>query len=219
MKRVFISKNLKECETVLDSFKDAKYHFYCSSLIDFEGIDFELNEDYQVVFFGSVRAYNFFRKLVNIESGIEIACAGRTTANYIESQSQKVDFVPSTPDIIGASKEFKKWVGSKKVVFPISDRSLHTFSKGLLSSQIIERIIYRTKLRQEIIPESDIYFFSSPSNVEAFFLMNKMNPNAQVYAWGKSTENKLKEANIPSILMEAPSLQEVIKILNIKKPA
>lgn len=213
MKRVFISKNLKECEPVIDSLRDSNYEFICKSLIKFDEVPFEINEDYEVLFFGSIRSFDFFTKKMKINDGVEIACAGRTTANYIKQYGYDVQFVPFSPDVNVASEEFRDWLGSRKVLFPTSDKTLKTFSNKIKPDQLFERIIYTTKLEKQKVPASDLYFFSSPSNVDAFFLMNTIYPSAKVFAWGRSTGNRLKELNVVATIMEAPSIEEVLNIL------
>lgn len=213
MKRVFISKEIEECAIVLNNSYPEEYQFTFQSFINFEPVDFVLNDAYEVILFSSKRSAHFFLEKEQINSQSQVACVGLSTAEYLNGKGVKVDFVPVSSDINLAAEQFKQWVCDKKVFAPISNRSLRTFLNVLEADQIVEEVVYKTSTIDIELRTCDIYFFSSPSNVEGFLKSNEIPIDAKVYAWGSSTKEALKKAGIHSSSLECPNLQQVVRVL------
>ncbi|MFK7784343.1 MAG: hypothetical protein AB8B56_04455, partial [Crocinitomicaceae bacterium] len=72
-------------------------------------------------------------------------------------------------------KDFKRFLGaersrSARVLFPISDWSLKTISSVIEDDLKEEVVVYSTTVIGKEIEPCNMYIFSSPSNVEGFFL-------------------------------------------------
>lgn len=153
----------------------------------------------------------FFKAQQEIPKSIEIACVGAKTAQLLESMGFQIAFNGSEEkDIHAVAASFKSWLGDRSVLFPTSDRSLHTISKGLPARQIREVIVYKTVVSGKAIPQQEIYVFTSPSNVEGFLSENTVPMDAHIVAWGKSTAHALESYGISSFILEEPSLTALI---------
>jgi hydroxymethylbilane synthase len=75
--------------------------------------------------------------------------------------------------------------------------SVKTFQNQLPKSQVINLPIYKTSPKENIkIELKDIYIFTSPSNVEAYFSCNTYKENATYVAMGICTGKKLEEFQV-----------------------
>jgi len=216
-KRIFISKNASEIEAYREQLETKGYEIIAHSFLSFSPVEFNVKHDYDVIFFGSPRAVAFFTNAQSISSSAKIACVGSKTAEVLESMGHSVDFVgEKSSDPKSVAEDFKGWVegrtstalsprgyGSegvahnpRRVLFPISNRSLKTIVSVIPENQKEVVVIYATEVTGKVVPECDVYAFSSPSNVEGFFEHNTLPDNCEVIAWGKSTEGALEEMGV-----------------------
>lgn len=196
MKRLFISKSQSEL-TVLPSFCEAEgISLVAQSLIRFERIPFTLTQPSQVVFLGSIRAARYFLENEKISEETAVACIGETTADRIRALGIHVDFIggkSGQPDQV--ADEFVRWAGQRRVLIPCSEQSNRSIAKKLPVDQFEEVHVYRTLPACQPVSSSDIYVFTSPSNVKSFLSCNAK-PEGQVIAWGETTAKALQEAGI-----------------------
>lgn len=213
---LFISKNPGEV-TQLQYFTDQNdIHLTAYSFLEFRQVDFKLPTHFDVIFFGSPRAVVFFQSRYAIPSDTEIACVGGKTASLLKSMGHKLAFNGEGKGSISeVANEFRLWLGSRVVLFPVSSKSLGTISKGLSERQAIQVVCYETVIREkELDQKFDTYVFTSPSNVEGFFKANSIPESANVIAWGESTAGALEEYNIQKVeTLEEPSKDALISII------
>lgn len=195
--KIFISKNASEIDPVRSQFDELGFEveahsFLSFSLVESDSYRSEIETSYDVIFFGSPRAVIFFKASQSISESAEIACIGEKTAELLESLGYDVAFrgeKSGEPKVV--AEEFKVWLGSRSVLFPVSDRSLKTVSGLIGENQKEEVVVYSTEVKGKLVGVSDVYVFTSPSNVEGFFIDNVIPEGAKVIAWGKSTETAL----------------------------
>ncbi len=217
-KRIFISKNASEIASLRSQFEAKGYEVIAHSFLSFSVVEFEIQHPYDVIFFGSPRAVIFFKASESISPDKLIACVGSKTAEVLESMGHKVDFVgKNSSDPKTVAEDFKSWLAERsrsqrerdslessqqtqamelshrRVLFPLSSRSLKTIAGAIPEDQKEEVVVYQTEVTGKVIPKCDVYAFSSPSNVEGFFEVNTISEGAEVIAWGTSTERALKE--------------------------
>lgn len=188
-KRIFISKNASEIEPFRLEFEQLGFTVVNHSFLSFSPVPFEVQRAFDVIFFSSVRSVIFFKASHSIPVNSLIACIGEKTAELLITLGQSVDFKGSQsgePKVV--AEEFKAWLGDKRVLFPISDRSLKSISSEIADAQKEEVVVYSTAVIGKAVEECDVYVFTSPSNVEGFFELNIVPVGARVIAWGKSTE-------------------------------
>lgn len=166
------------------------------TLIDFKALPFEINEEYEVVFFSSPRSFNYFTRSASISPSAQIAVIGNGTANFINGKVSSIDFIgkqAGKPDEVAA--EFLHWLGNRKVLFPLALHSNESISSKIPANQKVEVRVYETVLSPVSIEPQDWYVFTSPSNVRSFFESNTLPTFAKVIAWGKTTEKELTKLN------------------------
>lgn len=215
VKRVFISKNASEVESLNTFLESKNSSLVAHSFLKFSPLNKDITQNYDVIFFGSPRAVSFFTAQHQIPKGAEIACVGGKTAQNIEDLDFQVAFNGDKKGTIDeVARLFKEWCGDKKVLFPISTRSLKTFSSLFENQQKVELEIYETLLVGQEIEPCDTYVFTSPSNLEGFLEMNSIPQNARVIAWGDSTKRALDQANIPvQFVLTDPTVEALIQYL------
>lgn len=188
-KRIFISKNASEIDPYRSQFEQLGYNVITHSFLSFVPVPFEVQREYDVIFFSSVRSVMFFKASQSIPAHTLIACIGDKTAELLAQLGHTVDFKGSQsgdPKVVAA--EFKEFLEDKNVLFPLSDRSLKSISSEIADEQKEEVVVYSTAVIGKAVEECDVYVFTSPSNVEGFFELNTVPVEAKVIAWGKSTE-------------------------------
>ena len=222
-KQLFISKNDSEIDPFRSQFEELGFEVEGHSFLSFSGVEFEALQNYNVIFFGSPRAVIFFMEGSSIPEGVEVACIGDKTAELLESLGYIVSFRGERSGEPGVVAEaFKVWLGSRtstplspKVLFPVSDRSLKTISSEIDEDQKEEVVVYSTEVKGKLVGVSDVYVFTSPSNVEGFFIDNVIPLGSEVIAWGKSTETTLiSRGSAVNYCLTNSSFEELIEYLS-----
>jgi uroporphyrinogen-III synthase len=213
--RVFISKNASDCESLVHFCNQNSIELIAQSLIEFEAVPFEIESNYDIAFFSSIRSGQFFFKNELQKSNVVYACIGQTTNSKLKKLGIECEFVgeeAGNPQKI--AEEFKSWVKNRTVIFPQSNLSLGTFSSILPENQVINKIVYKTNLIERKIENCQIYIFTSPSNLDAFLTINEIADNAKIIVWGKSTENRLlKKGIIADFVLAKSNFAELIEVL------
>jgi uroporphyrinogen-III synthase len=163
----------------------------CYAFIIRNPILFKYPENYDVLFISSPKSLQFI-DLTLIPEHIRYACVGSGSKEALEKHNKKVSFFHKTPgDPFEVSKAFLKFLKTKTVFFPVSNKSLGSISETIPENQKIIIPIYRTKPREKYLGEQDVYIFTSPSNVEGFLKTNIFPNSCKIIAWGKSTQKSL----------------------------
>lgn len=191
---VFISKNENELGDLPAFLASAGIALQCSSLLRFEALDFDLESTAEVVFFPSIRAAQFL-----IDSGKmdlrkhTLACSGKQTAERIGELGFNCEFVgKNAGEPLEVAREFSEWLGSRNVLVPHSDRSALSIRTYIPEEQFSAVLVYRTVLSEIGIAPCDVYAFSSPSNIEAFFSCNELKAGSRVIVWGQASLKALE---------------------------
>ncbi len=216
MKQIFISKDANELETLNELMGNRDFRFECKSLIDFKSLSFDLPNDFEVVFFSSIRSAKFLSesKKINLDN-YSIACAGSQTALKLNEMGLKPDFIASNAsNPKHVSEEFSTWLGARKVFIPSSNRSLRSIEESISAEQIKRAILYETLLLPLQVVSIDILVFTSPSNVHAYFINNEILEHSIVIAWGHSTKRALLGYGCESgIVLRDGTISELKSIL------
>lgn len=214
---VYISRDLKESEELERLLRTNGIVLLASSMIKTESISFSQpipNTDW--IFFSSKNAVRyFFEQQPEIKSQ-RMAAVGRGTAEVLE-EFTKVDFVGNNIDTHITAKEFKKHIDNETVLFPQSEQSRKSIEHAFDTAQVHELVCYRTKQNAHEIGFADVLVFTSPSNVESFFLKNGILDYQKAMAFGYATaeamtNHGLETVTIPKSL-DAETLADTIKQL------
>ena len=198
--RVFVSREPSQNEALRTLEERSDVEWIERSLIRIQPIPFDLPSLLpKWCFFSSPNAVRtFFQGLDKLDASI--AVMGEGTANAIPT-SHPIAFIGrgSTQDV---GLAFKRVLGNDQALFPIGDRSNRTIQSTLPSDQVIDLQCYRTELSSATIPRCDVYFFTSPSNVDSFAASNRFHPTALYVAMGELTRNALQNQGVNAIMPE-----------------
>lgn len=197
-KKIFISQESKLESLLSTQLNIEEAELLATSGIETEAIDFNIeHENFDVVFFNSKNAVQYFFKSSSINENVLVAAFGDATAQELKNLNIRVDFMGTSSDPYQVATQFNNtFTSSKKILFPLAEQSLKSVIEILKDNhEIIERIVYRSKAKQNIeLPEADIYVFTSPSNFNAF--VNKsMLQHKLIVAIGPSTADAISSAN------------------------
>ncbi|RYM34172.1 hypothetical protein ERX46_09445 [Brumimicrobium glaciale] len=195
---LFISKNVTQPE-FLAYVKAAEININDTSMISFIEAPFDCPTiSFDVIFFTSPRSAKFYLERCSIPSNVDIATIGKVTSDYVSAQGYSIAFTGVTSGIPAlVSKEFKDFVGNRKVLFPQSNYSQRSMQERLENQQITDLVVYETALTPVHLKEKPtVLVFTSPTNVESYLLVNKVTEDQKVIAWGKTTEAFLNKNGI-----------------------
>lgn len=215
---IFVSRNSEDVKELQEFCTTQNWNLISKSLIEFRQTTIQLPNQWDIIFFPSPRAVDFFftQYPTGSLSNKKIACAGKGTALTLLKHVEKVDFIPSNSGVITeVQSEFQEWAGDKKIIYIGSNQSRKSVLVGLTSAQYIFVQGYETLFKPEQIIHCNCYIFSSPSNVESFFSMNQLPIDAMVISWGQSTTDELTKWGVkPTIELKSGSQSELISYLS-----
>jgi uroporphyrinogen-III synthase len=212
-KSIFISKNLQDTEALQLFCEENGLSLTAESLLRFNPREFRVEQEFDVVFFSSPRSLTFFLSKHSLSPTDSIACTGVKTKNVAESFGLKVDFFGTSSNPVEVAQQFKEWLGSRRVLFPLSNISKKTISSVISENHKEEVVVYETEFIDKKIGAHDMYVFSSPSNAEAFLISGNEIGNAEVVSWGTSTKKALDKKGVRSHVMNEPTLECLIETI------
>lgn len=215
--KVFISRELDEASYFLRACEANNIALQHQPLIETKPVPFNAElSTVDWIFFSSSNAVRHFFTQINRHNWkqIKYGAVGEGTALTLSNYVSNVDFIGSESDMSEVAQAFSKVVGHDRVLFPSSSISLHSISAVLPVHQVDVITCYETNLIAQHIDQKDAYVFTSPSNVESFFVAdNKIPLNALVIAIGKSTQSALQKRGITPLTAEIPHEAELFALL------
>ena len=213
MKSIYITKELEDVTQLKQFCAFQNIDLHATSQLSFEAVPFTVIEPFEVVFFSSVRAGRFFlRSYDGPLSSLQFACIGEETAQKFNIEFAFVGKEAGNPEKV--AEKFKNWLGDKRLLIPHSSLSHKTIAETIPSSQCESVCVYNTLLSPQSIPESEVYVFTSPSNLAAFLQKNKVPEAAKVIAWGNTTEKALRNSKVQvSKTLIKAQLEELLEVL------
>jgi uroporphyrinogen-III synthase len=216
---IFISRNDEDVKELRDWCNNQNFQLISKSLIGFVNTPFNIPSNWDVIFFPSPRAVDFFfLQPINVDfSNKKFAAAGKGTLLALQKWVEKVHFVPNNPGLINEVQyEFVEWLEERKVLFLGSNESKKSVLTNLPTNRFQFVQVYETYFILEEIAPCQWYIFSSPSNVKSFFLRNQIPNGSKVISWGQSTTAELiKNRIIPIYELKSSSLFELIQYLQV----
>ncbi len=159
------------------------------------------------IFFSSRNAVEYFFKLKPaLPKKIKFGVVGRGSEDSLRKFGFQADFVGENGDIEEVAQEFANLVEAQTVLFPRAEDSLLTIQKSLnQNTKIVDLPIYETVIEENIDrTAADVLIFTSPSNVDAYFEANLLEPGQRVIAIGNSTGKKFDEMGVSYVLPYSP---------------
>ena len=159
------------------------------------------------IFFSSRNAVEYFFNLKPLlPKNVKFGVAGRGSEDSLRRTGHVADYVGEGGDIGEVAELFAEQVAGKRVLFPRAQDSLLSIQKALKPDTIVVDLpIYETVVEEDIDQTyAEVLIFTSPSNVEAYFADNLLDPGQQVIAIGNSTGKKFDEMGVKYVLPYAP---------------
>ncbi|WP_437920793.1 hydroxymethylbilane synthase [Sphingobacterium sp. LRF_L2] len=161
------------------------------------------------IFFNSKNAIDHFFKLDPlILKKTKLAVLGRGSEDALRKYDRIADFSGDnlgikTEDI---AKEFAKLVDGQTVFIPRAKDSLMSIQQALTANTtVIDMPIYETVLEAEVNKSNaDVLIFTSPSNVEAYFRDNLVDPGQKIICIGLSTAKSIEAMGLSYTLPFTP---------------
>lgn len=192
--KVFVSSELDPSHPLVSAANFLGIQLIQQSLLSFSPEAGVPSKPYDIVFFSSPRAYAFGQQFILPET--KVACVSLGTAKH---STYPVDWYGNSPhEPTQTAMDFKQWAGVRRVLFPLSSRSLGNISSAFPPSQIECVTVYKTILNSRVIEDCTVYIFTSPSNAEAYLQQNTIPGGAKVIAKGASTQEFLHQHGIES---------------------
>ncbi|KQC02483.1 hydroxymethylbilane synthase [Pedobacter sp. Hv1] len=159
------------------------------------------------IFFSSRNGVEYFFKLNPVlPKKVQFGVVGRGSEDTLRKFGHLADFVGESGDIVEVAEEFAKLVVGQTVMFPRAQDSLLSIQKSLgADTKIVDLPIYETVIEDNIDgTAAEILIFTSPSNVDAYFTDNLLEPEQKVIAIGNSTGKKFEEMGVKYALPYSP---------------
>jgi hydroxymethylbilane synthase len=161
------------------------------------------------VFFSSKNAIEcFFSLSPQMPKKVKYGVIGRASEEMLRRYGIVPDFNGEEDgiDTQDIAKDFAKLANGSTVLFPGAKDSLRTIQQALnKATKIIDLPVYETEMDENCDPSAaEVLVFTSPSNVDAYFTNNLLEPGQQVICIGKSTGKKFDQMNVNYTLPYSP---------------
>jgi hydroxymethylbilane synthase len=159
------------------------------------------------VFFSSKNAIEYFFNLQPpLPKDVKFGVMGSGSEEMLRQKGYFTSYTGVGIDTVDVAKEFAKVANGTKVIFPGAEGSLRSIQHGLSAdTKVIDLSVYETVLEEEVEnSNAEVLVFTSPSNVEAYFAENLLDPGQKVIAIGKSTGRKFDEMGTKYVLPFSP---------------
>jgi hydroxymethylbilane synthase len=209
--RVFITRDLSEQSYFRKALEKHSIAIEARSLIRTVPVINKLNpyilRDINWIFFSSKNAVEYFFALKpQLPEKVQFGVMGGGSEDILRRNGHFAAYVGESGDTSEVAADFAELANGSVVLFPGAEGSLRSIQQGLSAgTRIIDLPVYETVQEDNVEPTSaDVLVFTSPSNVEAYFAENLLDPNQKVIAIGKSTGKKFDEMGTKYTLPFSP---------------
>jgi hydroxymethylbilane synthase len=209
--KVFISRELSDYSYFRKALQKHKIEVEARSLIKTVAtitiLDSYILKNVDWIFFSSKNAVEYFFQLNPVLSKhVKFGVMGSGSEDMLRRKGHFVDYVGDDVDSAEVAADFAKLANGKTVLFPSAENSMRSIQQALTAdTKVIDLPVYETILEDDVAPTgAEILVFTSPSNVEAYFVDNLLDPDQKVIAIGKSTGKKLEEISVKYTLPYSP---------------
>lgn len=212
-KNVFITRELPDSSYLRNSLEKHTIEIEDRSLIktfaSINILDPYILKHIDWVFFSSKNAIEyFFRLKPKLPKRVKYGVLGRGSEDALRYFGKQADFNGEEEgiDTKDIAKEFAKLANGMHVLFPSAKGSLRTIQKALsANTKVRELTVYETVSDDDVSQSfAEVLIFTSPSNVDSYFVNNLLEPDQQVICIGKSTGKKFDEMGVKYTLPYSP---------------
>jgi len=211
VQKVFISRDINEHSYFYKALKKHGIEIEARSLIrtvpTITILDSFILRHIDWVFFSSKNAVEYFFALNPIlPKKVKFGVMGSGSEDMLRRKGFFVDYTGAGIDTTEVANEFAKVVDGQTVLFPAAENSMRSIQKALSAdTKVIDLPVYETIGEENAAASAaGILIFTSPSNVDAYFSCNLIDPDQKVIAIGKSTGKKLDEVGVKYTLPYSP---------------
>ncbi len=200
---VFITRNIHKQQLLYQSLDAQGFEVNGKSLIHFNPIPIKEIQATEWIFFSSKHAVEYFFKQKPELQQQKYGVISKSTADALRKFGKRADFIGQSTDTKIVGKQFVARVGKASVLFPIAKGSLRSIQNQFIKKEQVYNLpVYETieNLYTETNP-AQIYVFTSPSNVDAFFKTNTLHEGSKVVALGGATEATLKKYGVRKCIL------------------
>ncbi|WP_026898873.1 hydroxymethylbilane synthase [Daejeonella oryzae] len=212
-KTVFVTRELPESSYLRKAMQKHSIEIEDRSLIKTYPIINKLDpfilRNIDWIFFSSKNAIEYFFQLnPNLGKKVKFGVLGRASEDMLRRFGKTAAFNGENEgiDTSDIAESFAALANGSHILFPGAKESLRTVQKALSAeTKIIDLPVYETVLEEDV-PASlaEVLIFTSPSNVEAYFADNLLEPGQKVICIGNSTGKKFDEMGVKYILPFSP---------------
>ncbi len=209
--KVFISRDISEHSYFRKALNKHKIEIEARSLIrtvpTITILDPYILRNLDWIFFSSKNAVEYFFKLNPVLSKkIKFGVMGSGSEDMLRRKGYFADYTGAGINPAEVGTGFAKTANGSTVLFPSAEGSLRTIQQALSTdTKVIDLPVYETILVDDVERSAaEILVFTSPSNVEAYFVDNLLDPDQKIIAIGLSTGKKLEEIGVKYKLPYSP---------------
>lgn len=159
------------------------------------------------IFFTSKNGVEYFFQLnPKLPKKVKFGVMGTGSEDMLRRNGYFADYIGEGVDTAEIGREFAAIANGTQVLFPGAASPLRSIHQ-LLSAEtkVIDLPVYETAIEDQVEQShADVLIFTSPSNVDAYFANNLIEPKQQVICIGKSTGKKFDEMGVKYILPFSP---------------
>ncbi len=210
-KSVFVSRDLSEQSYLRRAIEILGIEVEARSLIRtvpvITKLDSYILKNIDWIFFTSKNAVEYFFDLSpQLSKNIKFGVMGSGSEDALRRKGYFADYIGEGIDTEEVAEAFARLANGSTILFPGAENPMRSIHQGLSAqTKIIDLPVYETVLQDNVEPSTaDIMIFTSPSNVEAYFVDNLLEPNQKVIAIGKSTGKKFDEMGVKYKLPFSP---------------
>jgi hydroxymethylbilane synthase len=201
-KSIFISRVLSENSPFM-KLKEYDIKVTDESLIEISQIRYSYTPQTKWIFFSSKNAIKyFFAQSPQLPDDVLYGVISNASSIYLSTFGKIASFIGQGVDVVKIGKDFRDVLKNDSILFPQAIDSLQTIQKQIAFANTSYNLyVYKTTIKADsIIPFTDVVIFTSPSNVKAYFIKNKITVKQIVIAMGNATRYALSEYNVTNIL-------------------
>ena len=205
---VFITREISEQSYFKKALAKHNIHIEDRSLIRtvsvINKLDSYILKGVNWIFFSSKNAVEYFFKLSpTLPDHVKFGVMGSGSEEMLRKNGCFTDFVGDSIDSADVAAEFGKLVKGQTVLFPGAENSLRSIQQAMpADTKVIDLPVYETIIEEDVAQtNAEVLIFTSPSNVEAYFADNLLDPYQKVIAIGRSTGRKLEELGVSKYIL------------------
>ncbi len=208
---VFITRELSEQSYFRRAIEKHKINIEARSLIRtvpvITKLDSYILKHIDWIFFSSKNAVEYFFELKPLlPKDVKFGVMGSGSEEMLRRKGHFTEYVGESTDTAEVSADFAELVRGQTVLFPGAEGSLKSIQQGLSAdTKVIDLPVYETVIEEDVEASgAEVLVFTSPSNVDAYFAENLLDPYQKVVAIGKSTGKKFDEMGVKYALPFSP---------------